>query len=205
MRRLLRPLGGCLLLGFAVAAAPPSAADEPAAGKLLIATHRIEGSVFSEAVVLLLDYGPEGALGLIVNRPLGAPLARLLPDLEGLEGRADRAWLGGPVSPEALMLLVRSSEPVEGARPVAPEVYTSTSITTLEALLGAERPRHFRAYVGYAGWAPGQLEVELARGSWVLAPSAAASIFPEDPAGLWRRLLHRYQPLRVERRGQRRS
>ena len=195
MRALFRI--GWLAWAAFVALGSSAAAEEVAAGRLLIATDAVRGTVFGEAVIFLTDYGPEGAVGLIVNRPLGAPLTELLPGRPGLEGRSDRAWLGGPVSPDGLLLLVRAGEPIDGARTIVPGIQTSRSATTLDALLAADEPPPFRAYVGYSGWGPRQLDAELARGAWIVAPASEASVFPDDPARLWQELLRRFQPVRV--------
>jgi putative transcriptional regulator len=83
---------------------------------------------------------------------------------------------------------------------VAPGIQTSRSRITLDALLADAAAPSFRAYVGYAGWGPHQLDAELARGAWVVAPAEVESVFPEEPDSLWRRLLRRFQPIRVELR-----
>jgi len=186
-----------LLVGLGFLAANAAAAFEVGPGRLLVATDEVRGTVFAEAVIFLLEYGPEGAVGLIVNRPLSAPLESLLPDVTGLSGRGDRAWLGGPVSPGELLLLVHSDEPIEGASRVAPGILASRSAATLTALLADASAPSFRAYAGYSGWGPRQLDVELARGAWVVAPAERATVFPEQPASLWQRLLRLFQPLRA--------
>ncbi|MDH3685878.1 MAG: YqgE/AlgH family protein [Myxococcales bacterium] len=187
-----------VLFAWIFAAPVAAEAEELATGKLLIATEQLSGSAFDESVILLLDHSSGGAVGLIVNRPLGAPLARWLPDVEALRERQDEAWLGGPVAPTGLLLLIRSAEPLEDAIPLTPGVQWSRSLTTLRALLSGAASPPFRAYAGYAGWGPRQLEGELARGAWIVAPADQASVFPSEPASLWRRLLRRFQPVRVE-------
>ena len=184
---------GCLL------AAPwPAGGEEPGQGKLLIATEQLSGSVFDGAVILLLEHAPDGAVGVILNKPLAAPLTRWLPELEELRSREDEIWLGGPVAPTELVLLIDAESPVSEATTVIPGVLWGRSLTTLLALLADPAKPAFRAYAGYAGWGPGQLEGELERGAWIVAPAEPASIFPQEPASLWRRLLERFRPVRVE-------
>jgi putative AlgH/UPF0301 family transcriptional regulator len=80
-------------------------------------------------------------------------------------------------------------------------LHVSGSRDTLLELLGGPGPGvQFRAYVGYAGWAPGQLANEIARGDWTVAPGDAASVFASDPSGLWEKLLRRHQEIRVQSR-----
>jgi putative transcriptional regulator len=185
-----------LLAMLALATSVPG--REPAIGRLLIATKQV-GSFFTESVVVLVDHGEHGSLGLIVNRPLALSLAELLPDLEGAKGHSEPAFFGGPVAPGQMLLLVRSARPPRGAAPVLDGVTVSGSGDTLRALL--EHPSagsELRAYVGYAGWAPGQLAGEIARGDWLVAPGDAGSVFTHEPAELWQTLLKKHQGIRVE-------
>ena len=199
------------LAGLLLAAAPPPAtlpspdpappvADEPAIGVFLIANPQVSG-FFGESVIVLVDHGAHGSLGLIVNRPVELTLDELLPELEPARGRSERAWLGGPVAQDQLLVLIRATKTPEGAAPVLAGLAVSGSRDTLVTLLGDAKPRvEFRAYVGYAGWAPGQLASEIARGDWTLAPGDAASVFEHDPAALWRKLLRRHQQTPVRAR-----
>jgi putative transcriptional regulator len=186
-----------LLATLALAAPLPS--HEPAIGRLLIATPQV-GGFFTESVIVLVDHGAHGDLGLIVNRPLASSLAELLPDIEGAQGHHEPAFFGGPVAPGQMLLLVRAARPPAGSAPVLDGVSVSGSRDTLRALL--EHPAsgdELRAYVGYAGWAPGQLAEEIARGDWLVAPGDAASVFTDEPATLWQTLLKKHQAIEVER------
>ncbi len=188
-----------LALLATLALAAPLQGREPAIGRLLIATKQV-GGFFAESVVVLVDHGAHGSLGLIVNRPLALSLAELLPDFDGAAAHTERAFLGGPVAPGQLLLLVRSARPPPGATPVLGGVSVSGSRDTLRALL--EHPPaegELRGYAGYAGWAPGQLAAEIARGDWLVAPGDAASVFTPEPAELWQTLLEKHQGIRVER------
>jgi len=189
------------LLWLAAPAAPGSepASDEPAIGRFLLANRQVSG-FFGETVIVLVDHGPHGSLGLIVNRPVEVTLAELLPELEPAHGRKEHAFLGGPVEPDQLLLLIRSRKPPAGSARVLEGLHVSGSGETLRTLLTeAGEGVEFRAYLGYAGWAPGQLASELARGDWTLAPGDAASVFERDPSGLWEKLLRRHQEIHVER------
>lgn len=186
------------LLLATLALAAPLPLREPAIGTLLIAKPAV-GAFFAESVVVLVDHGDHGSLGLIVNRPLRASLAELLPDLEGAKTHREPAWFGGPVAPTQMLLLIRAAKPPQGAVSVIDGVSVSGSEDTLRALL--EHPPaggELRAYVGYAGWAPGQLAAEIARGDWLLAPATPTSIFPTDPATLWQQLLRANTSIEVK-------
>ncbi len=187
-----------LVLLATLALAAPLQGREPAIGRLLIATPQV-GGFFAESVVVLVDHGAHGSLGLIVNRPLALRVAELLPDFESAAGHDEPAYFGGPVAPGQMLLLVRSATPPPGAAPVLDGVSVSGSRDTLRALL--EHPPaggELRAYVGYAGWASGQLAAEIARGDWLVAPGDAASVFTHEPVELWEQLLEKHQGIRVQ-------
>ncbi len=173
------------------AAAPAQLAlQEPAKGRFLVAREDLRDPNFFRTVVLMLDYDEKGAMGVIVNRPTSVPLSDLLPQLEALEGRSDKVCLGGPVEPEGLILVVRSKDEPEGFVHVAGELYTGASVEGLAALLEAGAgPNRIRAYAGYSGWGPGQLDRELEQGSWIITAAAPGQVFDPSPRRLWRSLI----------------
>ena len=188
----------------AVAGFPPWPTTSPrdlAQGKFLIARPQVGGPYFHESVVLLLEYEPGGAVGLIVNRPTEIELAELLPDVEALRGRSDRAFFGGPVERQRMMVLYHSSEPPPNSQRVVGDIHASGSFETLRKELesGATESR-LRAYVGYAGWAMGQLQGEVLRGDWLIAPAEASAIFEMDSEKVWREFIDRSTGLEADRR-----
>ena len=160
-----------------------------AAGRFLVAARRLRDPNFAETVVLLVDYDENGALGLIVNRPTDVPLAGMVPAVEELRDRNDAVYIGGPVARDRLVLLFRSTVPRERSSHVVDGVYASSDLEVLRALAGGDVP--FRAYVGYSGWAPGQLDAEVLRGDWHVAPADAGAVFDPAPLELWRTLIRR--------------
>ena len=186
-----------LALLAALAWATPASDAGPAIGRFLISKPHV-GGFFAETVIVLVDHSEAGSLGLIVNRPIGLSLAELLPELAGTHGHDEPGFLGGPVAPRELLLLVRAGSQPPGAAPVLAHLFVSGSRDTLRMLLEkAPKGSEFRAYVGYTGWAPGQLEAEIARGDWLLAPGDAASVFTHEPAELWQTLWKRHQMIPV--------
>ena len=175
-----------LLLGPVL---PALAEDRPAKGMFLVADRELQDPNFARSVVLLVDYGEHGAAGVIVNRRTDARLVDLLPETPGAEQVAGRVFLGGPVSPEGVLVLLRAEEPPEAARPVFDDVYVSSSREILEDLVrdGAT----FRVFVGYAGWAPGQLDWELRQGGWSVLPADVETVFDEAPEDVWRKMMRR--------------
>ena len=142
--------------------------------------------------MLLLEVGPSGTMGLIINRPTRFDLADVLPEAAALKGRSDPVFLGGPVEKNRVMLLIRASEPPPHSRPVTGDIHVSGSIEALRAIGESHDPSlQFRAYVGYAGWAPGQLEGELARGDWNIAPAESRAVFEMESEKIWREFIDR--------------
>lgn len=171
---------------------PPSSA-KLAKGQFLIAKRGVTDPNFAQTVILLLGYGDSGAMGLIVNRPTEMRLASALPNIKELRDRPDRIFLGGPVAANTILLLVRAKTRPQGAQPVFGDVYASGSLKVLQGALSTpSKTGRLRAYAGYAGWGPGQLEREIDRGDWLVAPADAAAIFEKKPADVWPKLLDQF-------------
>jgi len=138
-------------------------------GQLLIAAPQLV-DYFRRSVVLVLDHGDEGAMGVVLNRPTETEVADAVPDLARLAGHGDVLHAGGPVEPEAVFALGDFGDPEQVGTPVMGAV----------GLLDPDRPdpdlRRLRVFAGYAGWGPGQLDAELAADAWLTSPAA-----PEDP------------------------
>lgn len=162
-------------------------------GKLLVASERLRDPNFAETVVLLIEYGEKGAMGVILNRASHIKLSELLPRVEGLEQRGDTIYEGGPVERSEILMLVRAAEAPENSSAVFGDVYLSASADLLKRL-AAESPAEgapFRVYSGYAGWAAGQLEAEVGLGAWHIFPATSAAVFTPRPEDLWRELIGR--------------
>lgn len=177
-----------------VAVRPPGRGEKahPAKGQLLVASRQLADPNFAESVVLLTAYDDQHALGVVINRPSRVPLAAALPQVEALRHRADRLHVGGPVGRDRMLVLIRSAAPPAAAQPVFDDVYVSGNIDTLRAALGRRgRAERVRAFAGYAGWAPGQLDAEIARGDWYVTPADAAMVFDTAPLEIWPTLIKR--------------
>jgi putative transcriptional regulator len=166
---------------------------EPAKGRFLVANRSVNDPRFAQTVILLIAYSDRGAMGIIINRPTDVRLASALPEMKELRNRPDRLFVGGPVAPGAMLLLIRSAAAPEGAQPVFGDVHVSGKLETLRKALGKRGKTHrLRAYAGYAGWGPGQLDHEIARGDWAIGPADAASIFDMPSEGIWQKLIDRF-------------
>jgi putative transcriptional regulator len=185
----IRAIALCFVAAVA-AVGQQAALDRPGPGRFLVAEEQVLDPNFSRSVVLLIDYGAEGAMGLIVNRPARLTLTEALPSVEALQGRRDRIFFGGPVSPEGLLLLLRADRGPEGFEPVFQDVHLGGGAATLAGLLidGVPSSR-LRGYAGYAGWGPGQLDNEIDRGDWSIVSALPSQVFDPTPETLWQRLM----------------
>ncbi len=177
---------GRLLILSALALAPPPRMAAPGPGVFLVANPSIDGGPFRQSVVLLLAHGGEGTLGVIINRATEIPLSKVLTELDAGETGDPSLNFGGPVALDGLMFLFKSDDPPADARSVMGGVYFSGDRELLEKLLKRKEGRdRLKLYLGHAGWAPGQLQGEIARGSWTLIPADAFTVFQKSPEAIW--------------------
>jgi len=185
------------LHGVAAAAGQEFSPSSVEKGVFLVASPSLNDPNFRQTVVLILQHGSEGTLGLIVNRATDMLLSEALPDVSVLKGTTHRLFVGGPVQPNVLLLLSRLKHSQPGMRSVFDDVYVGGAPDALERIIAQAGPAaSFRAFAGYAGWAPGQLGLEMLQGSWAVL-SAESNLFDKDPAALWPDSIARLQALRV--------
>ena len=167
-------------------------------GVLLIASPTLTDPNFQQAVVLVVEHGSEGTLGLILNRSTNILLSEALPQLTVLKGTDYRLFEGGPVERNRLLLLSRMKDPPAGGREVFDGIYVGGTPSVLERIIREAKPTEaFRAFAGSAGWAPGQLTSEMLQGAWGILPPDSFDIFTRDPATLWQDCLRRLHAPRV--------
>jgi putative transcriptional regulator len=134
-------------------------------------------------------HSDEGALGLIINRPTEVEAGEAVPELAGLLGADARLWAGGPVQPSSIVLLAELEDPPEDTVIVTGDVALILQGADLDDL--EDTTRRARAFLGYAGWGPGQLEGELETEDWIVAPAAPEDAFADDGDALWGAVLAR--------------
>ena len=158
-------------------------------GRLLVAAPALEDPNFRRTVVLMIEHSEAGALGLVLNRPTPLVSREALPaGLADLMPEEERVHQGGPVQPEAVILIAD----FEDASKAASIAFGTVGVVDPDA----EGARHggvraIRAFGGYAGWSAGQLERELAEDAWVDVAADADDVFTRDHRGLWSRVLER--------------
>ncbi len=166
-------------------------------GQFLVAGKHLRDPNFYKAVVLLIEHNASGAMGLVVNRPSTVTVANALSEHFPLTEAEDLVYVGGPVEPSALFIVHNSQEYNEAEGPVVPGVYIGSNEKVFERIVNSAAdgdPRlRFRIYCGCAGWAPGQLEQELARGDWHLLSGSADFTLCEEPYDIWEKLIGQYQ------------
>lgn len=160
-------------------------------GQLLISGGGLFDQNFRHTVVLIGEHDREGAVGIVLNRPLDATVDQVVPTLSDLAGPAAPLFQGGPVEPNQVVLLADVADPALLDVPVLGSVGFLTGEVPAEV-----RPsvRRARIYLGHAGWGAGQLEAELESDSWVIEEATEADIFTPEPGALWRRVLERKGP-----------
>jgi putative transcriptional regulator len=169
-------------------------------GVLLVAHPSLLDPNFQQTVVLVCEHGAEGTLGVIINRPTAVPLSEALPNMSVLKGTSYVLFAGGPVQPDGILMLFRVVEAPDQLRKVLDRVYLGLSREVLERIITKPNPTEtFRAYAGYAGWAPGQVEFEMAMGSWAVVSADPSSIFDKAPETLWEEMVEATQAPRVIR------
>ena len=202
LARILNGVAGArlvvVLLLAAVAAGGPlrgAAAAESLAGRLLVATPEMPDPRFAETVIYMVSHDAKGAMGLVVNRPIGeVPFAEMLErlglDSDGASG-AIRLHYGGPVEGGRGFVLHTPEYAGEGTVAVNDLAALTGQAEIMRAIASGSGPRRSLMAFGYAGWRAGQLEGELKTGSWITVPADEALVFGGEYEDKWRRALAR--------------
>ena len=176
----------------------PDAEPDSLAGRLLVATPNLRGPIFRRTVIFMLHHGPDGAMGIIINRPTGSrPLTELMrnfgiDDIDGVDPDEDlTVFFGGPVQRGLGMVLHSTDFALPDTLAINRFAAATGANAALRAIAEGRGPRHALLAVGYAGWSPGQLEGELARKSWVVAPADEKFLFDTEFATKWLRAFER--------------
>jgi putative transcriptional regulator len=162
---------------------------ETTRGKLLIAGPSLLDPNFWRTVVLVVEHSDEGALGVVLNRPSETTVGEAVPQLEELVDGGDHVFIGGPVQPSSVIVLAQFEDPSEAALVAFDDVGVLATASSIEEV--APGVRRSRAFVGHAGWGPGQLDAELERGDWIIEPARHEDAFSEEPDDQWPTVLTR--------------
>ena len=158
------------------------------AGELLIASPDMR-EPFDHAVILMAQHNRDGAFGIVINHPLDSrPIASLLQALGGNASgitNSVRIFLGGPVDPNVAFVVHSADYHRDDTMNIDGRVALSDAADVLRDIGLGKGPSKSLVALGYAGWAPSQLEEEIARGAWVTAPEDPALVFDDDRAKVW--------------------
>ncbi len=160
-------------------------------GQLLIAMPAMQDPRFARSVICLCAHSAEGAMGIVLNKPLdGLSFDQLLRQLK-LDPvppqRRFRLFVGGPVEGGRGFVLHTADWETKGSLKVTDEIALTASVDILKAIAEGGGPRRGILALGYAGWGPGQLEDEIQRNAWLSVPADdEALLFGEDHDAMWR-------------------
>ena len=156
-------------------------------GQLLVAGPGLDDPNFRRTVVLVGEHGDDGAMGVVLNRPTAVTVADAVPPLADLVDGAELVHVGGPVHPQAVVVLADYLDAVDDA------VIASVAFLPgeIEDASGVGPVRALRVFAGYAGWSAGQLEDEVEEGSWLVLPAHTDDVFTDTPERLWSDVLRR--------------
>jgi putative transcriptional regulator len=198
---LTRALLGAVAAAGLIAAPPQhgsTAADRGnLTGRLLVATPKLEDPTFAKSVIFLVAHDDSGSLGLIVNEPVKDISFGELFDLmqqshKDLAGKLT-VHFGGPVEPRVGFVLHSKDFMLDEHELPAGEMSVTTDPDMLAAIAEKRGPARYLVTLGYAGWGPGQLEMEMQQGDWLVVPSDPDLVFAPDPQSVWQRALAKYQ------------
>lgn len=155
----------------------------PAQGRLLLADPFMLNPSFRRSVVLLTEYTPEGSVGFILNRPTDFTFNDIVT---GFPEFPSPVFLGGPVEGGTLHFL-HTIPDLDDSYEVSKGVFWGGNLEALQELIktGSVEPFQTRFFIGYAGWAPNQLEEEVAQKNWIIAPGNSPFVFSKKPSSLW--------------------
>jgi len=173
----------------------PSPPGGAVTGRLLVASTKLGDPNFERAVVLVLDHGEDGALGVILNRPTQVPVGEILEPWTEQAGLSppDVVFRGGPVSPDAVIGLARAATVGTAYGAEWREVISTVGTVDLSIPPGLQPVElsGARLFWGYSGWAPEQLEAELAEGTWFVLDAVPADVFCAQADRLWHDVMRR--------------
>jgi len=162
-------------------------------GTFLLAGGALRDPNFARSVILLCEHNEEGSFGLVLNQPLPISLA------DGFSRVTDwdtPLYKGGPVQTSSLSFIHTRSDIDTDSQEIVPGVFWGGSFELVDELMckGVVQPQEFRFFAGYSGWGELQLQGEIDRNDWYLMPADAESIFLQNSAEHWSRIMRRMGP-----------
>lgn len=170
--------------------------DVPGRGTFLVASPLLRDPNFVRTVVLLCEHGEGGSWGLVVNRRTALTFGELLDDLPFPASAEGPVFWGGPVEPSRMQVLHRLRREIPDVLEVESNLRLGIDADTFREVV-AQRllpGEALQAYVGHAGWGPGQLDAELEGHSWIICTADDAIVFDTNPEEIWDRVMRSLGP-----------
>jgi putative transcriptional regulator len=164
---------------------------DPLGGKLLVSNASLFDPNFRRTIVLIGHHDDEGAVGVILNRPTEVAVDEAVPALAYLVSPGDLVFEGGPVQPDAAVVVAEFEDPEKAGLLALGSIGFLHEEPAPDELDGVVRARVF---AGYAGWGAGQLEAELEEDAWLVVGAEAGDVFHDEPERLWEAVLPRLGP-----------
>jgi len=166
-------------------------------GQLLVATPEMKDSRFAETVIYIVKHDADGAFGLVINRPMAkGPFEDLLKgfgtEINDAKGEVVIHY-GGPVGMQQGFVLHSDDITIESSMKVADGIAMTADVKMIEAMARGKGPRQSLVMLGYVGWAPGQLEMELKADSWFVIPGDKSLVFGKEADEKWREAMDKRQ------------
>jgi putative transcriptional regulator len=158
-------------------------------GHLLVAAPDLADPNFRRTVVLVGEHGDEGAMGIVLNRPSDVTVDEAVPALNQIIDGEQLVHVGGPVQPQAIVVLGEFDDPERAGVLVFGSVGFLPG--EIEEVSDVGELARARVFAGYAGWGPGQLESELQEAAWIVEPAEPTDVFTVEPDALWSSVLRR--------------
>jgi putative transcriptional regulator len=157
-------------------------------GSLLLAEPFMADPNFKRTVVLICEHNEDGTLGFVLSKRSNLYLDQAM---DGIEQFKAPLFLGGPVQTDTLHYIHRIGEKLEGSVQLAPCLFWGGNFETLKVMINNKQvtPNDIHFFLGYSGWAPGQLEEEMNEQSWLIHQAKAEHIFNPHPDDLWKTIL----------------
>jgi putative transcriptional regulator len=158
---------------------------KPGRGKILISEPFMFDYYFKRSVVLLAEHNEDGSFGVIINKPMTMAFNEVVKNFPDFDAKI---FLGGPVKTDSLFFIHTLGEEIEESMPIVEGLYWGGNLEQVKEmiLLNLINERNFRFYIGYSGWMPKQLDMELKRDSWVVSSINSEQVMYSDPDKLWK-------------------
>ncbi len=161
---------------------------QPAKGKILIAEPFLKGPYFGRSIVLLTEFGEQGAVGFVLNKASNVYPDEVIDDILSFKGEL---YIGGPVASDTLHFIHTLGEKLPGSVKVTDNIYWGGDFETLKDLINNDIAtyKQVKFFAGYSGWSPGQLEGEINERSWIVTEVDEAVIMDDNIDNIWEQTL----------------